>query len=179
MFLGIQDMIDAVSRVIENALGTTLLDMGIQIGATLFLVVIVKVFFWSRITDFLQKRRELMDEEFESAKNANEEATLLSEKTNEEYQALKIKSKGYLEKAKQRSEEERLVLVGKAREEAKNIVVQAEQEISLEKQKAKSDIQKEAVNLATLMASKIIEEELDDKKYQNLVVSNLESSEKV
>ena len=179
MFLGIQDMIDAVSRVIENALGSTLLDMGIQIGATLLLVIIVKVFFWSRITDFIQKRRDLMNEEFESARKANEEAQVLNEKTNEEYQALNIKSKGYLEKAKQRGEEERLVLVTKAKEEAKNIVVQAEQEISLEKQKAKADIQKETVNLATLMASKIIEEELDDKKYQDLAVNNLERSEKV
>ncbi|MBI9009867.1 MAG: F0F1 ATP synthase subunit B [Tenericutes bacterium] len=179
MFLGIQEMIEGVSRAVENALGSTLLDVAIQVGATFLLVIIVKVFFWSKITDFLQKRRELMEEEFESAKQANEDAKSLHEKTNKEYEDLKSKSKGYLEKAKQRGEEERFVIVAKARNEAKGLLTQAEQEIALEKQKAKTDIHKETVHLATLMASKIIEEELDDKKYQDLAVKNLEGSEKV
>lgn len=179
MFLGIQEMIEGVSRVVENALGSSLLDIAIQVGATLILVVIVKVFFWSKITDFLQKRRELMEEEFESAKQINEEAKALHEKTDKEYQALKAKSKGYLEKAKLKGEEERTVIVAKAREEAKSLMTQAEREIALEKQKARTDIKKEAIDLATLMASKIIEEELDEKKYQDLVIKNLESSEKV
>ncbi|XFA98186.1 F0F1 ATP synthase subunit B [Candidatus Izemoplasma sp. B36] len=179
MFLGIPEMIEGVKRVIENALGSTLLDIAIQIGATLFLVIIVKVFFWSKITAFLQKRRELMDEEFSSAKQANEEAKALQEKSEKEYKDIKAKSKDYIEKAKLRGEEEREVIVSKAKEEAKGIITQAEQEITLEKQKAKTDIQKEAVNLATIMASKIIEKEIDDGKYQDLVVENLERSEKV
>ena len=179
MFLGIQDMIDAVSRVIENALGSTLVDIAIQIGATIFLVIIVKIFFWSRITEFLQKRRELMDEEFSSAQKANEEAKAFQEKSEKEYHDIKAQSKDYIEKAKQRGEEERESIVSKAKDEARSIVVQAEQEIALEKQKAKTDIQKEAVNLATLMASKIIEKEIDDSEYQDLVVENLERSEKV
>jgi len=179
MFLGIQEMVEGVSRVVENALGSSLLDVAIQVGATLFLVVIVKIFFWSKITDFLRKRSELMEEEFASAKQANVEAKTLHEKTNDEYQILKDKSKGYLEKAKIRGEEERTIIVSKARDEAKGLITQAEQEITLEKRKAKTDIQKEAINLATLMASKIIEEELDDKKYQDLAVKILEGSEKV
>jgi F-type H+-transporting ATPase subunit b len=179
MFLGIQEMVEGVSRVVENALGSSLLDIAIQVGATLLLVVIVKKFFWTKITDFLQERRELMEKEFESAKQANEDAKFLHERTDKEYQDLKAKSKGYLEKAKKRGEEERTAIVTKARDEARGLITQAEQEISLEKQKAKTDIQKEAVNLATLMASKIIEEELDDKKYQDLAVRNLESSKKV
>lgn len=179
MFLGIQEMIDGVSRAVENALGSSLLDVAIQVGATFLLVILVKVFFWSRITDFLQKRRELMEEEFASAKQANEEAKALHEKTDKEYLELKAKSKGYLDKAKIRGEEERTEIVTKARNEAKGLITQAEQEIALEKMKAKADIQKEAVSLATLMASKIIEEELDEKKYQDLAVKNLESSEKV
>ncbi|XMB71831.1 F0F1 ATP synthase subunit B [Mycoplasmatota bacterium WC30] len=172
-------IMQAVSEAIDAALGVSLLDMVIQIAATLILVLIVKKFFWGRITDFLEKRKEIMTEELESAKNANQEALALQEKTDKKYQDLRAKSKEYLDKAKFKGEEERQGIVEKARGEAKNILTQAEQEIALEKKKASSEIQKEAITLATLMASKIIEEELDDKKYQDLAVENLERSEKV
>lgn len=179
MFLGIQEMIDGVSEVIENALGSSLLNIAIQVGATLLLVLVVKIFFWSRITEFIKKRQDIMDEEFASAKKANEEANALKEKTSKEYQDLKAKSKGYIDNAKLKGEEERNSIVSKARDEAKNILTQAEKEIELEKEKAKTDIQNEAVSLATMIASKIIEKELDEKKYQDLAIKSIEDSENV
>ncbi len=172
-------IMQAVSETIEAALGVSLLDMVIQIAATLVLVLIVKKFFWGRITDYLEKRKELMTAELDAAKDANQEAHALQEETHKKYQDLRAKSKDYLDKAKLKGEEERQEIVGKARGEAKNLLTQAEQEIALEKKKASSEIQKEAVTIATIMASKIIEEELDDKKYQDLAVENLERSEKV
>lgn len=170
---------EAVARAIEGAFGSSLSDILIQIAATLVLVVVVRIFFWSRITEFLTKRRELVTKELDDAKLANEEAQKNQEKTDKKYQDLKAKSKEYLDKAKIKGEEERLEIVAKAKTEADNLVAQAHKEIDLEKQKARTEIQKEAVNLATLMASKIIEEELDAKKYEDLAVKNLERSEKV
>lgn len=179
MFLGIQEMIDGVSNAVENALGSSLSDVLIQIGATLILFFIVRKFFWNKITDFLEKRKELMEAEFTSAKQANEDAKALQEKSNKEYQDLKAKSKGLIEKAKKRGEEERISIIGKAKEDANKIITQAEQEIELEKKKAEADIKEQAVNLATMMASKIIEKEIDEKKYQDLAVKGIERSEKV
>ena len=175
-FLG---MAEDITAIIERAFGGSLSDIVIQILATLLLVIVVRVFFWKKITGYLEKRRDLIAKELDDAKNANVEAQQLHEKADKKYQDIRSKSKGYLEQAKQKGEEERKVIVEKAKEEANNLLTQAEQEIALEKQKARADIQNEAVTLATLMASKIIKEELDDKKYQNLAVEDLEGSEKV
>lgn len=172
-------MVDAVAEAIEGALGASLSDMLIQIAATLVLVVIVKIFFWGRITDFLEKRKQLMTDEFESARQASAEAQAYQDKTEKEYLDLKAKSKSYLEKAKQKGEEERALIIEKAKLESNNMMQQAQQEIALEKKKAQSEIRKEAIDLATLMASKIIEKEIDNKEYQDLAVKNLERSEKV
>lgn len=172
-------MVDAIAKAIEGALGTSLSDMLIQIAATLVLVVIVKVFFWGRITEFLEKRKQLMDDEFTSAKQANAEAQALQGKAEKEYNDLKMKSKSYLEKAKQKGEEERALIIEKAKLESNNLMHQAQQEIVLEKKKAQGEIRKEAIDLATLMASKIIEKEINNKDYQDLAVKNLESSEKI
>lgn len=177
MFLGIQELIDGVSNVVENALGSSLSDVLLQIAATIILFLVVRFFFWNKITDFLDKRRQLMDSEMEDAKQANLKAKLLEEKKQKEYQDLKDMSKDYIEKAKTRGESEREIIVTKAKDEADKILLNAEQEIELEKQKAQADIQTETVELATLMASKILEKEIDEKKYQNLSVKKLEGSE--
>ncbi len=177
--LSIQDLMSAVKDAVEKAMGASLLDMAIQIGATFILVLIVKFFFWDKITAFLAKRKEMMENELTSAKQANEEALALQEKTTQEYHDLKAMSKDYLEKARLRGEEERDVIVGKAKDEAKNLLTQAEKEIAIEKKKAEADIRKEVVDLAALMATKIIEKEIDGKSYQDLAVDKLESSEKI
>ncbi len=175
----LQKMMEAVTKAIENALGASLSDIAIQIGATLVLVVIVRIFFWNKITAFLEKRRELMQQEFDSAKEANEDAKILQEKSSKEYQELKAQSKDIIEKARKRGEEERGTILEKAKTEAKDLMDQAQSEIELEKKKAESDIRKEAINLATLMASKIIEKEIDGSEYQDLTVDRIESSEKL
>lgn len=175
----LQRMMEAVSEAIENALGASLSDMLIQISATLILVLIIRHYFWDNVKDFIRKRKELMEEEFSSAKKANEEAKILQQKTDEEYKELKLKSKDLINKAVKRGEEEHEIIVSKAKKEAQDLLTQAELQIELEKKKARSSIQKEAVDLATMMASKIIEKEIDELEYQDLVTKNIESSENV
>ncbi len=175
----IEKIMMAVSDAIEKALGVSLSDIAIQIGATFILVIIVKIFFWDKVTAYLEKRQNLMETEFESAKTANQEAKDFQDKAAKEYHDIKTKSKDYLDRAKQKGEEERVSIINKAKLESSNMMTQAEQEIALEKKKAQGEIRKEVVDLATIMASKIIEKEIDDSKYQDLVIKNLESSEKV
>ena len=166
----IEKIMTAVAEAIERALGASLSDIAIQIGATLILVIIVKIFFWDKITAYLEKRKNLMETEFESAKIANQEAKDFQEKAAKEYHDIKVKSKDYLERAKQKGEEERVSIINKAKQESGNMMTQAEQEIALEKNKAQGEIRKEVIDLAAIMASKIIEKEIDNKKYQDLVI---------
>ncbi|MGD9761240.1 MAG: F0F1 ATP synthase subunit B [Candidatus Izemoplasmatales bacterium] len=171
-------IIAAVLEIIEGALGINLLDMIIQVAATLILVLIVKHFFWGRITDFLEKRKNIMDQEMDSAKKENVEAKLLKEKREAEYNELKLKSKDYLDSAKEKAEQERLRIIGKAKDNADQMMDRAKKEIEAERIKAETSLQKETVTLAALMAEKIIRKELNDKAYQDLIVEDFESSGK-
>ncbi len=171
-------IIAAVLEIIEGALGINLLDMIIQIAATLILVLIVKHFFWGRITDFLEKRKNILDQEMDSAKKENVEAKLLKEKREAEYNELKLKSKDYLDSAKEKAEQERLRIIGKAKDNADQMMDRAKKEIEAERIKAETSLQKETVTLAALMAEKIIRKELNDKEYQDLIVEDFESSGK-
>ncbi len=175
----IQNIIDSVSEAINAALRVNLLDMIIQFAATIILVLIVKHFFWGRITDYLEKRKTIMDENFKEAKVANEEAARLKEQREKDYHDLKVKSKEYIETAKKRGEEERQAILGKAKNEADNLMQLTHKEVAAEKARAESQIKKEIVDLATLMAGKIIKQEIDEDKYQDMAVEDVERSEEV
>jgi F-type H+-transporting ATPase subunit b len=170
-------MLEAVNKAIESALGVNLVDMLIQIGATLILVLIVKFFFWGRITEFLEKRKNIMTDEMESAKKENLAAQELKEKREQEYNKLKLDSKEYLESAKSRAEQERLRIIEEAKKNADQMMERTKKEIEAEKIKAKSTLKKEVVDLAAVIAEKIIKQEVDEKKYQDMIVDDFESSE--
>lgn len=76
----LQRMMEAVSEAIENALGASLSDMLIQISATLILVLIIRHYFWDNVKDFIRKRKELMEEEFSSAKKQMKKLKFFSKK---------------------------------------------------------------------------------------------------
>lgn len=174
----IDRIVEAVQKIIDGALGVNLLDMIIQIAATLILVIIVKYFFWGRITDFLEKRKNIMSQEMESAKKENENAKALKEKRENEYNELKLKSKEYLDSAKYKAEQEKIRILEKAKDNADKMMEKAIKDIEAKKIKAETELHKEAVTIATSMAEKIIRKELNDKDYQDLIVKDLESSEK-
>ncbi|MCK7488085.1 MAG: hypothetical protein MZU97_23300 [Bacillus subtilis] len=66
----IERITTAVAEVVEAALGVSLLDMFIQLAATVILVLIVRKFLWSKVTDYLEKRRAILVAEVASADDA-------------------------------------------------------------------------------------------------------------
>ena len=130
------------------------------------------------ITDFLEKRRNIMDQEMANAKADAEEANELKKKRETEYNDLKNKSKGYLDSAKEKGEVEKARIISEAKHNADQMLERTKKEIEAEKIKAKASLQKEVVDLAALMAEKILKQEVDEQKYQDLLVEDMERSEK-
>lgn len=175
----LNDMVNAVQEAVDKALGVNLLDMFVQIGATILLVLIVKKFFWSKVTDFLEKRRAYMDDELRHAEKSNEEAKHLALIKEKELQELKDKSKEYLESAKKRGEDEKQQIISQAKREAEVILTNGQKEIEAEKKKAKEELQKEIVSIASLMAEKVIGKHIDDQEFQKLTLDQIERSEEL
>ncbi|MDD4183899.1 MAG: F0F1 ATP synthase subunit B [Candidatus Izemoplasmatales bacterium] len=170
----IEKISQAVSEALESALGVTLTDMLVQLAATIILIVIVKVFFWGKITAFIEKRRDYMAAELEAAETAKAEAETLKEKTEADYTELRQKAKDVIESAKKKGESERQTLIAKGKEEARATLAEAERELASVSEKTRDKIRDEAVDLAALMAEKIINQEIDRKKLEKMVVEDIE-----
>ncbi len=172
-------LVSGVESAVEQALGINLLDMIVQILATLILVLIVKKFFWGRITEFLEKRKAFMESELIEAEQANQEALQLKQTREDELKEIRLKSKDYFDNAKTRGEEERLRIIEHGKKEADIILNNGYKEIEAERKKAKQELEKEVVTIASLMAEKMIGKKIDESEFQNITIKNIESSEEL
>jgi len=175
----IDRLVSGVEAAVEQALGINLLDMIVQILATIVLMIIVKKFFWGRITDFLEKRRKFMETELTEAEQANEEALQLKESRDAELKEIRMKSKEYYENAKNRGEDEKNRIINQAKKEADTIVSNGHKEVEHEIKKAKEELEKEIVSIASLMAEKVINKKVDEKDFLDVTIKDIESSEEL
>ena len=83
----------------------------------------------------------------------------------------KAKEEGYkiIERAKQKSYLEAEEIIKKANIDANMKLEEAKEEIDKEIAKANDQVKKEIIEIAYLLASKIINEEIDKSKYDELV----------
>lgn len=173
----IEQIIESVSKTIENALGVSPLDILVQILGTILLVLIVKKFFWKKVVAYLDGRRAAMDQEFEKAKAAQLEAEEVRAKSQEELLELKKRGDAMMSQARIEADREHQEIVQEARQEAIRILENANRQIEIDKEHARRELRGEVVEIATMMAGKILDEELDPNKYRDLAISNFESGE--
>ncbi len=160
---------DFVNESLQLLSGAGLYEILIQLGGTVLLFLVVRAFFWKNVTAFLDKRRAFMDEELFKAEAMKLEAAELKANTEEAYKTLKNSVSKTIEDAKVRAQKEEAEIIAKAKAEAQRLKLEAEKEVELEVQKAQDQIKKEIVSVATVLAEKIIQKEVDSKKYAEWV----------
>lgn len=164
---------ETLKNFVEESLGLLLgvgfEDILIQLGGTLVLFLVIRKFFWKNLTEFIEKRRAYMDEELFKAEAMKLEAAEIKANVDETYATLRNSVSKTLEDAKLRAQKEEAEIIAKAKAEAQRLKLEAEKEVELEVQKAQDQIKKEIVTVATVLAEKIIQKEVDAKKYEQWV----------
>lgn len=161
----VKDGIALINDALENSIGTTLVEMLIQLCATLVIFLIVRFLIWNKITAIIEERKQVVrdalaerDKALEEAKSIKEEAKLA--KANSEKEAARI-----IDNAKKRGYNEAESIIGNANEMAKLKINNANEEIERMKTNSEAEIKKEIIEVAYAMASKIVEKEVEKDKY--------------
>jgi len=175
----LEKMVSGIEDAVQSALGVNLTDMIIQILATIVLVIIVKKFFWGKITDFLHQRQAFMETELSEAEKARVAALALKEQHDQELKEVREKSKDYFEAAKKRGDDEKKRIIEEAKAEAKSIVTNGQKEVEYERQKAKEALKKEVVSIASLMTEKMIGQKVDESEFIDSTIDDIEGSEEL
>lgn len=164
----IKSVVDDGLRIINNFY-SEYKSIIIQLCATLILFLIVRFFFWNKITAVIKAKEKNEKEAFEALDNAKKEKVEIEKQIQVDLE--NAKQEGYLqiERAKQKAYLEAEEIVKKAKIDASMQLANAKEEIDKEVKKANEDIKKEIVEAAYLLASEIIKREIDESKYDDLV----------
>jgi len=173
----IERITTAVSEVVQAALGVSLLDMFIQLAATVLLVLVVKKFLWSKVTDFLEKRRQLLASEVDQADAARAAAIQFEQECQTQLAELERQKTEVLLEAHKLGQAEREQIVEAARLEAERINKESARQLDYDIQKAREALQAEVVDLASAIAVKMIEAEIDPSKYTEEVAKAVANKE--
>ena len=137
--------------------------------AVFLLYVIFKKYLHGPVTNFLQERKDKIQADIDGAKVLKEEATSLREEYESRIDLAKKESQEIVEGARKRGEELKEDILGDAKKEAEGIVERARKQIIRERETAMQDIKSQAGELAILIASKIMEEEVKMDKQDILI----------
>ncbi len=185
MFLSIDSAIKAIKAAIKGGLGpialisdpqallkafpAQLMDLVVQLSATLILFIAIRFLFWKPITNILEARRAAIDKELEEAKIAKENAVQVEEELKYELDRAKAEIKEMLDQAEKEANLKREEIVNSAKEEARRRMDNLKIELEQEKKNMESDIKKEIVDVAFKAAEKIVSREIDQDKYLDVV----------
>ena len=115
MFLSIDSAVSAIKAAIKGGLGpialisdpeallkafpSQLMDLVVQLSATLILFIAIRFLFWKPITKILETRRAQIDKELEDARIAKENAVEVEENLRLELDRAKAQVKEMLDQA--------------------------------------------------------------------------------
>ena len=135
----------------------------------LILYLLLKKLLYKPVSRFMQNRSDLIQSEIDDAKALKQEAKYIKENQEKIINEAHIEGKKIIEDAKKISDEIKDNIILEAKKEAKEIIGKAEKEAEKQKAKALEEMKNQAVDLAVLIASKIMEEQLNVDK-QNLLI---------
>ena len=148
------------------------INLGTVIAAMinfLILLFIAKRFLFIPVNKILETRKQELDSSFEEASKDKEEAKRLKIENGEKLKLAKREGKEIVETYKKKAERISEELIEEAKEEAMLIIERARIEIEREKQKAESEVKKQAVDLSLILSRKALEQYIDEKEHRRLI----------
>lgn len=165
---GIQETINDGLRIITNFY-SEYKSIIIQLVATLLLFLIVRFFFWNKITAVIKAKEKNEQDAFKALDDAKKERMEIQKQIQVDLDNAKQEGYQTIEKARQKAYLEAEEIIKKAKIDANMQLENAKEEIDKEVKKANDDIKNEIVEVAYLLASEIIKREIDESKYDELV----------
>lgn len=144
-------------------------DILFQLLAMLVLLALLKKFALGPLLNIMKQREDHIAGEITSAEERNKEAQKLIEEHSVLLKEAKQESQSLIENAKKLGEKQKEDIIQAARAESERLKEAARTEIVKEKEQAVSALREQVASLSVLIASKVIEKELDEQAQEKLI----------
>jgi F-type H+-transporting ATPase subunit b len=135
----------------------------------ILLLWILKKFAWKPILSALDQRESAIRESLERAEKVQEDANKVLEDNKAKLAQAEQESKKMIDQSREYAEKLKEQLITESREQAKKIIDDAKQEIEREREAAFNSLKAQIVDIAVNAAEKILKENIDKKKNDDIV----------
>jgi F-type H+-transporting ATPase subunit b len=141
----------------------------IQIIAFLVLYLLLSKYAFGPLFGMMEKRRQMVKDQIQTAENSRKQSEQLLEEQKQALQQARKEAYDIIEQAKQTSTKQADEIILAARNETIRQKDEALQDIESEKNKAVAALRSQVSAMSVMIASKIIEKQIDEKSQEQLV----------
>ncbi|MFQ9933341.1 MAG: F0F1 ATP synthase subunit B [Lachnospiraceae bacterium] len=145
------------------------------------LYALMRKFLYKPVMSIMEKRQEMIDNQFKSAKEAEDKANLLRDKWEESMAGIEAEKSRILDSANERAKAEYEEIIANANNQASYIIDNANKKIAADKEKTLREIEGQIAGIAMLAAAKIVNDksrELDNSPIYDEFLAGSGKSEK-
>ena len=135
----------------------------------LIAVWLVRRYAWDKLLEFIEHRRELIEESFSDIEKGKEEVAAQKQHYEQELENIEVTRRAKIQEAAREAEKLAGEIREDAREEALKMREKAKEDISLELDKANVMLKDRTVEAVITAAEKLLKEKLDRDKHAGLV----------
>lgn len=143
--------------------------VAIQIINTLVLFLILRWLLFKPVTEFLDKRKSLIQETMTQAEQSKEDALLLKNNYEQKLREARNEAHQIVETAHKQGQHQHDEIIGEAKQEAQKIRERAKTEIDMQRDQALVYLRDEMATLAVAAAGQVIGQELNNENHKQLV----------
>lgn len=153
--------------------------------STVITIIAFGILFWllnkyafGPLFGIMEKRRQLVKEEIAAAEESRKAAEQYLAEQKQAVEEARRQAYEMIEQAKNSSSKQAEEIVQAARSEANRLKEEALRDIESEKNKAVAALRSQVSGMSVLIASKIIEKQIDEKSHQELIDRYLQEAGK-
>lgn len=151
-----------------------LVNMLVQLTATLVLYFILRKFLYFPIKDLLNKRQDYIMKNVEDSEKNNLKSQVALRDYELKLKEAKKEASEIVDQAKKRADDIVNKSVSDAKEESRKIMEKADKELANKKSMAMDEMKGDMVNIAILAAEKLIGENISTKKDKEIIEKSIE-----
>lgn len=144
-------------------------DMVVMLVFFLLLLVLLRKFAWGPLMGVMEEREKYVANEIEVAEKNRREAEEAAAEATKQLNQTREEAQKMIEDARETAVEQEKNIVAVARQEADRLKTAAQADIENEKEKAVQALQDKVASLSVLIASKVIEKEINAQDQEQLI----------
>ncbi len=161
-----------------EALGLSLTEFVFYVINFLILVGLLTKFLYRPFLNMLETRKQSIQDARDNAELINRRADEKMENYDRQIVKLEEQGREIIKEAKERAEKQADEIIEEAHSKANSIIVAAERQVELEKQKALEEMKQQVATLALLAAEKIVERSIAQVGQDQIVDEIIEQAGK-